>query len=88
MLIQPSNSTLSEIGTVIVIFLKSEYSWNIFTLLTCYFIVLFFELVKFFRRILFKLRKEIRVDVNEFTVFNSVHRRVRKVNDLISMDLN
>jgi hypothetical protein len=42
MLVQPSNSTNTEIGTVIVICLKSEDSWNILTLLTCYFIVLFF----------------------------------------------
>ena len=88
MLVQPSNSTNTEIGTVIIICLKSEYSWNILTLLTCYFIVLFFELVKFSRRILFKLLKEIRVNVNEFTVLNSVDRRGRKVNDLIRMDLN
>ena len=42
MLVQPSNSTNTEIGTVNVICLKSEDSWNILTLLTCYFIVLFF----------------------------------------------
>ena len=88
MLIQPSNSTLSEIGTVIVIFLKSEYSWNIFTLLTCYFLVLFFELVKFSRRILLKLGEEIRVDVDKFTVFDSVDRRRWKVDDLVGVNLN
>jgi hypothetical protein len=88
MLVQPTNGTLTEICAVIIISLKSAYSWNIFTLLASNFNVLFFELVKFSRRILFKLGKEIRVDVNEFTVFDCVDRRRWKVDDLIRMDLN
>ena len=88
MLIQPTNGTSTEIGAVIIIRLKSAYSWEIFTLLTGYFLVLFFELVKFSRRILLKLGEEIRVDVDKFTVFDSVDRRRWKVDDLVGVNLD
>jgi hypothetical protein len=88
MLVQPNNGILTEIGAVIIIRLKSAYSWEIFTLLTGYFLVLFFELVKFSRRILLKLGEEIRVDVDKFTVFDSVDRRRWKVDDLVGVNLN
>ena len=73
MLVQETESTLAEIGTVIVVTFQSEDSRDVFALLLSYFIVFFFELVEFISGLLFKLLKEIRIDVNKFAVFNSAH---------------
>ena len=74
MLIQETESTFIEIGTVCVVTFESEDSWDVLALLLSYFIVFFFELVEFISGLLFKLLKEIRIDVNEFAVFNSANR--------------
>jgi len=74
MLVQPANGTLTEVSAVFIIRLKSENSWDVLALSCCYFIVLFFQLVKFSRGILLKLGEEIWVDVNKFTVFNCTDR--------------
>ena len=73
MLVQETESTLTEIGIVIVVTFQSEDSRDVFALLLSYFIVFFFELVEFISGLLFKLLKEIRIDVNKFAVFNSAH---------------
>ena len=74
MLVQETECTFIEIGTVSVVTFESEDSRNVLALLLSYFIVFFFELVKFISGLLFKLLKEIRIDVNEFAVFNSANR--------------
>jgi len=74
MLVQETESTFIEIGTVSVVTFESEDSWDVLALLLSYFIVFFFELVEFISGLLFKLLKEIRIDVNEFAVFNSANR--------------
>ena len=73
MLVQETESTLTEIVTVIVVTFQSEDSRDVFALLLSYFIVFFFELVEFISGLLFKLLKEIRIDINKFAVFNSAH---------------
>jgi len=74
MLVQETESTFIEIGTVSVVTFESEDSWDVLALLLSYFIVFFFKLVEFISGLLFKLLKEIRIDVNEFAVFNSTNR--------------